>query len=127
MLKSTKLLPILAIVLFSGCDVPGVIKLENRSDTVAYYNYYEKNHNGQIDTINIEIASLKGSNEELLLFGFGQYWTDNRIKEYVDSIISIEMIASGDTIMLTNKNDMYNYFRERRKGLLKQTVRITLK
>lgn len=91
-----------------------------------YYQYYEKNLNGQIDTISIELFSETGQNNAILAFGNGQFWKDTRIEEYFDSIEKIELITSKDTLVLTDKKEMFNYFKDRRKGLFKQKVSIII-
>ena|SRR5690606_24476483 len=124
--KKLFILCLLLIGFTSSCDIPGTIELKNRTEDRVYYQYYEKNLNGQIDTISIELFSETGQNNAILAFGNGQFWKDPRIEEYFDSIEKIELITSKDTLVLTDKKEMFNYFKDRRKGLFKQKVSIII-
>ncbi len=117
---------VLCILLFSllGCDTPGMIELKNKTESNAIYRYIEKSETGKEDTITIEIPSRKTKD---VLFGFGQVWTDKRIKEYLSHTSSIELITVRDTLTLTDKKQMYNYFKKRRRGLFKNEIKVIIK
>lgn len=87
-----------------------------------YYQYYEKNLNGKIDTISIELFSETGQNNAILAFGNGQFWKDTRIEEYFDSIEKIELITSKDTLVLTDKKEMFNILKIEEKGCLNRKL-----
>ena len=112
------------LLLLSGCDIPGHIELVNKTESKVVYRYYQVLDNSQIDTVNIELLSVSGQNKAEIIFSFGQQWSDKRIKEYLDSVISIELISAMDTTILNDKEKMFYFFKERRKGLFRQTIRI---
>ena len=103
--------------------MPGEIKLVNFSNSSALYRYCSKNDLGKIYTTNIELSGLKST---VLSFGFDHYWTEAKIKEYLASVSRIELITKTDTITLSDKSEMFNYFKIRRKGIFKKTIIITL-
>ena len=111
------------ILFLFGCDIPGYLDVKNRTESNAYYLTYTESPDGRRDTVILEVPpnETKG-----ILFGFGQHWTDERIREYLSQIEKIEIIKSNDTISMTNKKDMYQYLRRRRKGLFKQTLKIKI-
>ncbi len=115
---------LLVICMALSCDMPSVIVIENKTNSNVIYKYYEKVLDNKIDTVNIELSSLSGKNKVELIFGFGQMWTDERIKEYLDAVLCIELMTFKDTILLNDKAEMFNYFKDRRKGLFKQKIKI---
>jgi hypothetical protein len=112
-------------ILFSlvGCDVPGIIRLENASGGNAIYITHQQGLNSVIDTVKIEIADQ--SKKEIIL-GFGQRWTDDGIRKYLSEINQIEIVTEDETMALSDKQKIYQYFRKRRKGLFKQILKIKI-
>ena len=60
------------------------------------------------------------------MFGFGHLWNKNTIKEYVSTIDSIEISSEKNQIKFDNKEDMYQFFLKRRKGLFHSKLKITI-
>ncbi len=114
---------IVCTCLVLGCDVPGVLRVENNSSGNALYITYQEKPNGEIERVELELS--KDARKEVM-FGFGQHWTDERIREYFSQIKKIELITQSDTIIMSEKKEMYKYFRKRRKGLFKQLVKIKI-
>ena len=83
-----------------GCDVPGIIRIENESGGNAIYITYQQEPNSSIDTVDVEIADQ--SKKEIIL-GFGQRWTDDGIREYLSEIERIEIITKEETVVLSDK------------------------
>lgn len=106
-----------------SCDVPGVLRVKNSSGGKAFFILHQKKSIEKTEQINLEIDH---GTEKGVLFGFGQHWTDEHIKEYLSEIDSIEIITSFDTLLISNKNKMYQYFKKRRRGLFKQTMKIKI-
>jgi len=79
--------------------------------------------NSKIDTVEVEISDR--AKEEIIL-GFGQRWTDDGIRRYLSEIEKIEVITEKETLVLSDKKKMYQYFRKRRKGLFKQILKIKI-
>ena len=109
-----------------SCDIPGTITIKNVSEGDAIYRYEVVSSEDSTEVYTIEIPNDKGSDEAGIIYGFGQFWTDERIKEYVQKISFIEIISQQDSIRLTDKEQMFEYFRERRGGLFKNKVKIKI-
>lgn len=106
-----------------GCDVPGYLSIQNCTEDDAYYLTYYKSPEGIIDTVILEIKP----NETIgKLFGFGQHWTELGINDYLSQINKIEVITNTDTVSMTDKQEMYEYFRKRRRGLFNQIMKIKI-
>jgi hypothetical protein len=58
-----------------GCDIPGRLVIRNLSDAKAVYRY--ETTDGNIRTI--EVGNNPGQDETKIMFGLGQWWTDERI------------------------------------------------
>ncbi|MEZ4887460.1 MAG: hypothetical protein R3E32_22195 [Chitinophagales bacterium] len=116
-----KLIFICGVLTLTSCDIPGYLDVKNCTKSDAYYLTYSQTAEGIKDTIIIEIPpnQTKG-----MLFGFGQHWTDDGIRDYLSQVNKIEIITSKDTISMTDKKEMYLYFQKRRKGLFKQILKI---
>jgi hypothetical protein len=114
------------LLLFSACDIPGKIELVNKSTTTAYYRVYSENDSGKLDTSSIEISGIEGNNQVSILFGFGHRWTDESINAYVSPIEKIELISQTDTIILNSNTELFSYFRNKRRGVFKRKIKITL-
>ena len=114
---------IATLLVFTSCDVPGIIRLENESGGNATFITYQKDMNSKIDTVEVEISDR--AKEEIIL-GFGQRWTDDGIRRYLSEIEKIEVITEKETLVLSDKKKMYQYFRKRRKGLFKQILKIKI-
>jgi hypothetical protein len=122
-LKTVLTVSIIALfICFSSCDIPGTILLINKTNNDAYFNIIVKNNTEETDSIKISSSSSC-----VLLFGFGNFWTDSRIKEYIEPIHKMEIITKNDTTILTDKKIMFDFFEKRRRGVFKQTIKITLK
>ena len=115
--------------LFFGCDVPGRIELINTTGKKVIYNLYMDSENeiNQIDSLKsftfTEVSSAN-NNSVILLFGFGYFWTDSHIKGYIDDVSKVEIMSINDTIIITDKDEMFKYYRKHRKGFLKKTISI---
>lgn len=120
-----RILPLFILACLYGCDVPAKIQIRNESSGKAVYRYQMADTTTTIRTI--EIPNTPGQNQTDIMFGFGQLWTDERITEYVSSINKIEVISVTDTISISDKKEMYQFFRKRRKGLFKDIVLIEIK
>jgi len=121
------LLFIIIFFTFFSCDIPGRIELINLSGADALYVLYREKEKGQIDTLTIEISGIEGKNKVGILSSFGETWTNEKIKEYFGSVQEMQIITTTDTIVFKEKEEMFNYFKERRKGVFNQTIRIKLK
>ena len=106
-----------------GCDMPGYLDMKNCTESNAYYLTYSKSVDGVKDTVILDIPS---NDTKGILFGFGQHWTDEGIQDYLSQIEKIEIITNEDTITMTDKKELFQYFRKRRKGLFKQTLKIKI-
>lgn len=112
---------------FASCDIAGRLDIVNRTGETAYYKYYTHEENEHRDTILIEVSSARGDNIETIMFGFGHKWSKMQIKEYLDWIERIEMVTENDTIIFTDKNEMFDFFLKHRKGVSQKTVKLVLK
>lgn len=107
-----------------GCDIPGKLVIENKSGNDAVYRceFLKK------DSISeFKIKGEKGNNKAGILFGFGHFWTDSTINKYVSSIYKIEILSTSDSIVLSNKEELYLFFKTRRKGVFKDEIKIIIR
>lgn len=111
------------LVLLEGCDMPGYLDVKNSTDSNAYYLTYSESADGVKDTVILDIPS---NDTKGVVFGFGQHWTDEGIQDYLSQIEKIEIITIEDTITMTDNKELFKYFRKRRKGLFKQTLKIKI-
>ena len=109
-----------------SCDVPGIVTIKNASEGDVTYKYEVVSSADSTRVYTIEIPK-EGSEKANIMFGFGQFWTDERIKEYVQEINSIEIISPQDSIQITDKDQMFEFFKKRRGGLFKNKIKIKVK
>lgn len=114
----------ICFIFLVGCDIPGKIIFENKSRDMASYRCFFSNSDS---VIHLQIQAGENKNKHSIFFGFGHKWTDNRIREYVSKIERIEISSISESIFLSDKTDMYNFFRMRRKGAFKDEIRIIIK
>jgi hypothetical protein len=115
---------IAAFISNNGCDVPGVITMKNLSEKKVVFKYYYQENNSK-DTLEFYLSPKKeGNNEATILFGFGQFWTDERIKMYVDGIIRIEITTDNTMVMINSRDEMIEFFKKRRQGIFKNRIKI---
>lgn len=121
-----KLLCYFLITLFLGCDIPGKILIKNETQDDVIYRYYTKetDENAAIDTVSIHVPA---SSEKYIMLGFGNLWTESKLKSYVQKIKKIELITANDTMILKGEAEIYNYFKKRIKGMHKDEVQIIIK
>lgn len=112
------------IVFLVGCDIPGYLDVKNRTENNASYLTYTESPDGRRDTAILEVPSNETKG---ILFGFGQHWTDEGIREYLSQIEKIKIITNNDTITMLENEVMFQFFKSRRRGLLNQRIKIKLK
>ena len=112
------------IIVFSitSCDVPGLIEIDNTSGEEVLFLML-KEEQGELDTIKLIVPDEQ---KRKIILGFGTNWTDHGIKYFLSSVNSIQVSSSNDTLLMTNKKEMYTYFRERRKGVSKKKIEIKI-
>ena len=115
----------LLIILCSGCDIPGKIVIKNKTNDAIIYRYYQKEiaENGGMDTISVHVPAL---DEKYIMLGFGNLWTESQLKSYIKNLEKIEFIKGSDTIILKEETEIYNYFKERIRGIHKDKVEIII-
>ncbi len=119
-----KIILILMLSSLVSCDVPGTLRVKNNSGGKAFFILHQKK---SIEKPNQVSLALENGTEKGVLFGFGQHWTDEHITAYLSKIDSIEIITQNHRLLILDKNEMHQYFRKRRRGLFKQTLRINIK
>ncbi len=65
------------LLIFLGmvsCDIPGNLTIVNRTGERVLYQYTEVQENGDVEVIDIELNGVK--RKGVVLFGFGQWWTE---------------------------------------------------
>lgn len=105
-----------------GCDTLGYIELENKMPyAVCYKTFYNKENTNTNNDISIE---LDKESKTGIIFGFGHLWNKSTIREYVNTIDSIEISNEKNHISIENKEDMYQFFLNRRKGFRYSKIKI---
>jgi len=109
---------------YSSCDVPGYLVVQNCTTNKAQYITYFKSQNNVKDTVILEIPvnETKG-----LLFGLGIGWNNENIRSYISRIDKLEIITRNDTTTLSDDDQLYRFFKRRRRGLFKQGMKIKVK
>jgi hypothetical protein len=105
------------------CDIPGILILENNSGSMVYYTIYFTEPIEEVNKLEVEIND---KSKEELIFGFGNRWTEKRLKYFFSQIDSIEIITKKDTIIMQDKMEMYHYYKKRRKGIDNYIVKIKI-
>jgi len=107
----------------TSCDIPGKIIIVNTTSKEATYRclFSEKD-----SVIELKIKPDKNHNKSGIFFGFGHRWTNNTIRQYVSTINKIEIFSSQDTLVFTDKEKIYNFFKTRRKGLFKDKIEVII-
>lgn len=116
----------LFLMLLSGCDVPGKIVVSNTSAGKIFYRE-ERIIDDSVRTTAFELASQPPGNETMTFFAYGHFWTDETIRKYAASVNRIELISSTDTLVLTDKNKMFEFLKSRRRGIFKQVITIKIR
>lgn len=120
------LLIILLLLVLSGCDIPGKIVVSNTSADKIFYRE-ERIIDDSVRTIAFELDSQPPGNETMTFFAYGHSWTDETIRKYVASVNRIGIISSTDTLVLTDKNKMFEFLKSRRRGIFKQVIAIKIR
>jgi len=114
---------LILMLLLVECDTPGILILENKSGSKAYYTLY---FNEPIEGVHKLEVEINDKSREELIFGFGNRWTKDRLNYFFSQIDSIEIITKNDTMIMKDKMEMYHYFKKRRKGIGNHIVKIKL-
>ena len=120
---ANKIIYIAILFCLMSCDVPGIIRIENTSGGDAIYITHQQESSTKVDSVRVEIEDQ--AKKEIIL-GFGQHWTDDGIRGYLSQINKIQILTKNDTTTMSDKQEMYQYFRKRRKGLFKQILKIKI-
>lgn len=127
MINSYKFIILLFLTLpLTSCDVPGSLSIRNKTSGEIAFKYY-LNKQDSIIVNKIMLPNKSGENEYHILFGLGQFWTDERIKEYISDIQKVEIITPKDTTIIVNKSELYEYLKKHRKGFFKDKMIIDIK
>ncbi len=118
---------LLLALLFAGCDIPGHLLISNKTQEVVTYKEYASIPEGSASNFTVILPPIRGKRKLDVLFGFGDFWTDKRIREYLSSVAKIEILSAKDTLVLAEKESMISYFQERRRGVFKQYINITVR
>ena len=117
-------LSIVAALVLVSCDVQGVLVLNNKTDKPAYYRVKVK------DTIlpvgvrpegDVEIAVGPGE-KKVLGQGFGNFFSNAEIKSRVGQYEYMEIVTAYDSVRLTDKDEMYEFFKKRRGNELRRNA-----
>ena len=111
-------------ILLLGCDIPGKIIVENRTNELAVFRCVFTTKDSVKE---IRILPDKDKNTAGLLFGFGHRWSDNVINNYVSNIDTINIFSTYDTLVMVDKKIMFDFFRSRRRGIFKDEIKIVVK
>lgn len=127
------------LVCITGCDIPGRLVVNNKTASEArFVIYYSLPNNFQdtdtilprnhhlflscptcpyenIDTILLDIPANQSKD---IFYGFGMFWTNDQVKEYVSYIRRIKIISVRDTTVIKDQGEMYKFLLERRKKRL---------
>jgi len=114
------------LLVLPGCDVPGKIVVSNTSAGKIFYRE-ERIIDDSVRTTAFELASQPPGNETMTFFAYGHFWTDEAIRKYVGSVNKIELMSSTDTLVLTDKNKMFEFLKHRRRGIFKQEIMIKIR
>lgn len=117
------------LLILNSCDIPGTLIIRNQTKGVVKFRSYNSISN-TIDTLSINeitISNKEGENQHFIFFGFGQFWTDEKIKQYITDIKRIDILTSNDSITVEGEQNLYEFFKKKRKGIFKNEIRITIK
>ncbi len=114
-------LSIIGLILLSSCDVPGVILIKNLTGGEVIYQYKLKTEH-EIRTISIPGSGR--SRQAGIIFNYGEFWTDQRIKQYASDLNFIHIITSDDTLKIEASQQMEKFFLKNRGGVLKSQITI---
>lgn len=119
MFTTTKRLFLLStILIINSCDIPGLLQVSNHTNNnIIFWVHY---NNNEPKRLNISVEE----ETKYLIFGFGQFWTDDRIEEYVQQVSKIEIISKSDTLVLEDKIKLFQFLKKRRKGVFKSRIKI---
>lgn len=121
----TIILGICISLFICSCEGPAKITIKNKSSGAVVYRYEIISHDG-IKTINtLQIPQSPDSNIVQFFFGFGDRWSDKGISSYIDTINSVEIITATDS-MYIEKSEIFEFFREKRSGLVRKQLRIII-
>ncbi|HEY0055060.1 MAG TPA: hypothetical protein VGB63_06880 [Pedobacter sp.] len=107
-----------------SCDISAKLQIANRSKSTVQYRSTTELERDSNKVINIEISAFKKAN---LLFGFGQFWTDQRIEKYAQSSKRIDFITVKDTFTVSGQHEIGKFLKDKRKGIFNQTLKIVIK
>ena len=124
MKKTTLYSLVLALTLFVSCDYPGLLELVNKTTDTIYITIYRHEINNITDTFKIVLPNK--DQETTFWFGYGHSWNNANIKNLVTNIEKIEFSTENDTIVISDKNHMFNYLRMHRKGIFKNVIKVEL-
>ncbi|RNC63212.1 hypothetical protein, partial [Proteiniphilum sp. X52] len=109
MRKIGLLVCVLIEIVYVSCDYPGLIEFVNETNNVAYFNIY-KGYSNTKDTLKVELTN-HDKIPSILIGGYGHSWDKENINKFISDINKIELISENDTLIFTDKDDMYNYLK----------------
>ena len=112
---------VLSISLIS-CDIQGSLYVKNKSQADASFAIVKTEPEN-----NLLIQKLESGDYAGFIFGFGNFWNDERIAEFISDIERLEIKTSRDTLTLSEKSELNSFFRKRRGGLFNSQVKIIIK
>ena len=115
---------VLVLTLFVSCDYPGLLELVNKTTDTIYITIYRHEINNTIDTFKVVLPSK--DQEAALWFGYGHSWNNKNINDFITNIEKIEFVSEKDSLIISDKNEMLNYLKSRRRGIYKNIIRIEL-
>lgn len=123
--------------LFVSCDVAREITLKNKTNKPAVFRM--KSHNQDYpkpmlyykggfyrDTVNNGFAEFRVEKKVDIHFGWGT-WMRNDLRNFVSGYEYIEIVSENDSIRITDKDQIYKFFRKGRYGLLQNYMRIKIR
>lgn len=133
-MKYTLALLTVVAALLCSCDPMRRINMKNESAGEAQITWTLKEDSAlhsplfiSNDTkVKFKLQNIKPYNEAKLSYGSGS-WTEAVIKSLADDLEMLEIATATDTVRMKSEAEIWKYLADRKKGVTKKRIHITLR
>jgi hypothetical protein len=123
------ILSVITSFIFNACDPAKSVFLINKTNKTAQFKWVidSEGSGKDVDSAVFLLGTTTYTKRQRIIFGFG-YWPVGEVNRFVDSnLLSIEIKGVQDSLFITDKAELKKFLISRRRGLLKETIRIKIR
>lgn len=110
-------------LLVISCDINGQINIRNKTDQTLKFRHYIVINNIPKDTLKLDINAKSA---RLIPFGLGNFWTNERLSEFVKNTSKIELIQGLNTLRIYKQVEILKFYEDKIKGFKNYKLEIVV-